>query len=164
MMDQVLARTQAPANVRFGESTLDLAINLMKNIDHADDPTMARFIYTRPEDELVELYLAAANADFECSRNHPRADPPVCRVFPSNYLGSAEALVSPAANPNRFRQIAAAYAQMCALPVRYADRACDAIDQVARQEAYLRVVADHLDEIDAPDPGPSPTPASAQPK
>ena len=84
---------------------------------------MARFVYTRDDDELVELYLAAED------------------------LISAEALVSPAVNPNRFRQIAAAYEQMCAPQ----GNPCDSTPQIARQMNYLRFVASHLDDIDDAD-------------
>jgi len=138
----VVARTDASEDT-FGE--IDTATTLLKLNQPSTNGSYppGRSYYTPEGDEIVELFLAAADAGLACGRKHPGDNQPPCQQGAGGYLNAAEALVSPVANPNRFRQISTAYSQVCQLPVSYA---CD-----GRQEAFLRFVAAHIDEIDNSD-------------
>jgi hypothetical protein len=142
MLDLVLARSVNTVH-DLGLSSLDIATELFKLTRSGFDGG-GGLLYTEQDDELIELYLADAEATLSRAREHPQNDG-LCEPCYFRYLNAAVAIVSPVLNPNRFRQLAAAYAQVCLIPD--AATLCSE-DPYARQEAYLRFVASHLNDID----------------
>jgi hypothetical protein len=152
MLDLVGARIATTDRAYDAVSTASELLQQKVLEDGVGSYPSGRTRYTREADEVVGLYLAAADSGIACARHHPGVDDPPCDQGAASYLDAAEAIVSPAENPNRFRQISAAYSQVCRLPLSYAPNLCAVDSEMARQEAYLRIVAAHLDEIDDPSP------------
>ncbi len=145
MLDIISARNVETSDETGFRSPLWVATNLFK-LEHNDFD--GRLSYSKQDDELVEIYLASADATLFRARKHVHRDEPTCGLCYVQDLNSAEAIVSPVANPNRFRQIAVSYTRVCAIPLNNGATSCSQSPSVARQEAYLSVVAGHLGDID----------------
>jgi len=147
MLDQVIARTSKPLSAFGFTPSLELATEILRTIPRYVSNLSGRLEYTPQKDEEVGLLLAAGDAGIACAHKHG-GHAESCEPGALNSLVAAEEIVSPVVNLNRFRQIAGEYSRYCQAIAGEQWDSCEASPLFARQAAYLRLVADHLDELD----------------
>jgi hypothetical protein len=152
VLDQVVARDGIPESEKLGTTSLKYASDLLYPMEQFGCCWSVRAQrYTREVDEIVGLYLADADAGVTCLANGLDDHAARCPDF-RDALESAEAIVSPAGNPNRFRQIAAIYLRRCLALSAIRHLTCDKTWYLGREAVVVRIVASHLDDLDEVDP------------